>query len=163
MDFTAEEPVILRPGYYSAKQLEKAAGIKIAEGVKKSSKAGCEQKDFAALKYKHYSVNAEMTVFEGEKTAVADRIKSLVKQNEGCKVAIICSDETKMLYGELYTISLGSISDENAIAARLFEVLRELNESDIECIYCETFYTEKLGDAIMNRLLKAADERLVKV
>lgn len=51
---------------------------------------------------------------------------------------------------------VGSRNDEATIAARLFDILREYDTKKIDYIYAECFASDNLGQAIMNRLLKAA-------
>ena len=51
---------------------------------------------------------------------------------------------------------VGSRDDEATIAARLFDLLREYDTKNIDYIYAECFASDNLGQAIMNRLLKAA-------
>jgi len=59
--------------------------------------------------------------------------------------------------------SVGSRKDETSIAAGLYNVLREFDEAHIEYIYSESFDDNSLGQAIMNRLLKAAGYCVVRV
>ena len=47
------------------------------------------------------------------------------------------------------------------IARHLFGILREFDEEDVDCIYSEAFDTPKIGQAIMNRLLKAAGHHII--
>ena len=44
-----------------------------------------------------------------------------------------------------------------------FDILRRFDETDVDVIYSESFETPNLGQAIMNRLLKAAGHRMIKV
>ena len=58
---------------------------------------------------------------------------------------------------------MGERSDEEGIARHLFDILRRFDETDVDVIYSESFETPNLGQAIMNRLLKAAGHRMIKV
>lgn len=49
------------------------------------------------------------------------------------------------------------------IAHNLFGVLREFDELDVDIIYSESFAQKHLGQAIMNRLTKAAGYHILKV
>ena len=44
-----------------------------------------------------------------------------------------------------------------------FEVLRDFDETDVDCIYSESFEEASIGPAIMNRLLKAAGHKVIHV
>jgi len=59
--------------------------------------------------------------------------------------------------------TIGSRKDEASIAAGLYQILREFDELKTEYIYSESFTDNPLGQAIMNRLLKAAGYQIVKL
>ena len=58
-------------------------------------------------------------------------------------------------------ISIGAREDEDAIARHLYGILRKFDDLDVDTIYSESFESEGLGQAIMNRLLKAAGHKVV--
>ena len=78
-------------------------------------------------------------------------------------VGIIATDETKDRYQEGLVVSIGSRREEETIAHHLYEVLREFDQSAVRSIYSEAFYTPRMGQAIMNRLLKAAGHKIIQV
>ena len=47
------------------------------------------------------------------------------------------------------------------MAHHLFEVLRNFDDDRVDLIYSEAFYTPRMGQAIMNRLLKAAGHKII--
>ena len=49
------------------------------------------------------------------------------------------------------------------IAHRLFAVLRELDDAGVEYIYSESFDTPRLGEAIMDRLLRASGNSIHEI
>ena len=59
--------------------------------------------------------------------------------------------------------SVGSRKDEGSIARHLYTILREFDDEGVTKIYSEGFYTAGFGQAIMNRLLKAAGHKVVKL
>ena len=52
---------------------------------------------------------------------------------------------------------------EETIAHHLYEVLRDFDSCNVSAIYSEAFFTPKMGQAIMNRLLKAAGHKIINV
>ena len=58
---------------------------------------------------------------------------------------------------------LGSRQHPETIAAGLYRILREMDDLNCDSIYSESFYDEELGEAIMNRLMKAAGYHRIKV
>ena len=59
--------------------------------------------------------------------------------------------------------SIGSREQEETIAHHLYEVLRDFDSCNVSAIYSEAFFTPKMGQAIMNRLLKAAGHKIINV
>mgnify|MGYP002711497741 CR=1 FL=1 len=78
------------------------------------------------------------------------------KFEKGYKVGIISSAESKDRYRYGEVISIGSRNNEISISKNLYKVLREFDDKQVDYILGETFRSEELGQAIMNRLLKAA-------
>ena len=81
---------------------------------------------------------------------------------EGKKTGIIAADETAPLYRHGIVRSIGSRQDEEEIARHLYGVLRDFDSDGADVIYSEAFYTPRMGQAIMNRLLKAAGHKLIE-
>ena len=67
------------------------------------------------------------------------------------------------LTGGDMVLSIGAREDEDAIARHLYKLLREFDEADVDVIYSESFATPRIGQAIMNRLLKAAGHQVLAV
>lgn len=163
VDFTEEVPVVLRPGYISLSDLSGILGEVrmdpglIDENSKKAPKA-------PGMKYRHYAPKGNLTVVEGEKTAVVSAINELIKRAEAKNVscAVLCAEDSAALY-EGRTYSLGSRQKEGDVASALFDTLRRLDSDKIEVIYSESFYAGNIGAAVMNRLLKAAGHQVLKV
>ena len=75
---------------------------------------------------------------------------------------MIGTDETVSLYHADSVKSVGSRADEEAIAHSLYRILREFDDEGIEVMYSESFSFHGIGQAIMNRLLKAAGHRVIE-
>ena len=85
------------------------------------------------------------------------------KQAQGKKVGVIATDETRNAYEADYVADIGAREDEDAIARHLYRILREFDDRDVDAIYSESFATPRIGQAIMNRLLKAAGHQVIHV
>lgn len=165
IDLTEEKPMILRPGYITPEMLSEVLqeevvidpGIIAADDTRKPKAPG--------MKYKHYAPKAEMIIVDGAQDAVIAKINELTaaKRAEGKKVAVIATDETKERYDAQVILSMGRRSDEDAIAQHLYKILRECDELEVGEIYSECFQTPRIGQAIMNRLLKAAGHTVIRV
>lgn len=165
VDMTTEPPMLLRPGYVTKDMLERVIGeIRIdpalTEGVGKNviPKA-------PGMKYRHYAPKAELTIVEGELSCVTREINRLAKEKcqQGIRVGIIATEETKEEYRDADIRVIGTRQDEETIARNLFAVLREFDELGVEYIFSEGFSEENLGQAIMNRLVKAAGHHIIRL
>jgi len=165
VDLTGEIPIILRPGYITKEMLEKVLGkIEVDAGIvegKESSKAPRAP----GMKYKHYAPQADLTIVEGDEDAVIAKINSITKEkiSEGYKIGIMSTDESFHRYKQGDVRSVGTRSDESTVAKHLYEVLREFDELEVDYIYSEGFSRENVGQAVMNRLIKAAGHTIIKV
>ncbi len=168
LDLTEKIPVILRPGYITKQQLENCIGkVRVDKGIMKTKKeeGAAVVAKAPGMKYRHYAPKGQLTIYEGESSSVISCINQKIaeKMKEGALVGIIATEETKDSYIGGMIRSIGSRYDEEAIAAHLFQILREFDSLHAEYIYSESFTDNRLGHAIMNRLMKAAGYNIEKV
>jgi L-threonylcarbamoyladenylate synthase len=164
VDCTEEIPVILRPGYINQEMIEKIVGkVKMDKGLLITDDT--VRPKAPGMKYRHYAPKAELTIVEGESTQVIHRINELACElrEKGARVGIIGTDETAAFYQADVVKSIGTRKEEESIALHLFGILREFDEADVDYIFSESFRTPQMGQAIMNRLLKAAGHRMIYV
>lgn len=165
IDLTEEVPMILRPGYITPDMLSKVLGKEViidpgiiaADDITKPKAPG--------MKYKHYAPKAQLTLIDGKQEKVVAKINELVteQRKKGQKVAVIATEETKSLYTADVILSIGSRTEEDSIAQHLYAILRECDAWDVDTIYSESFQTPRIGQAIMNRLLKAAGHQVIQL
>lgn len=164
VDLTGQVPMILRPGYITRAMLEEVLGeVSVDPAIFGSLSDGIHPKA-PGMKYKHYAPKGDLTIVEGESAAVIARINALVSEQKavGKKAAVIATDETKAGYCCDIVESIGTRSDEQTIAHNLYDILRRMDEHDVDFIYSESFSSGLLGQAIMNRLLKAAGHQVIE-
>lgn len=164
VDFTEDVPVVLRPGYISLEMLQETLGeVRMDKGlIKPDSKVHPKA---PGMKYRHYAPKADLAIVEGPTERVIAEIekRALAAQENGQTVGIIATDETKSRYSHGIIKSIGSREQEETIAHHLYEVLREFDSCNVSAIYSEAFFTPRMGQAIMNRLLKAAGHKIINV
>lgn len=166
VDVSEEVPVILRPGYITKSMLEDIVGeVKVDPAIVGETPKKNIVAKAPGMKYRHYAPKGDMTIVEGSREDVASKINELAKQkiHEGCKVAIIATDETKEEYKYGIVKSIGSRKTEGSIAAGLYDILRDMDHIGAQYIYAESFSDDRLGGAIMNRMIKAAGHHLIHV
>lgn len=164
IDLTESVPVILRPGYITRKMLSKVLGAVdvdraiLPEGSRIAPKA-------PGMKYRHYAPKAELTIIAGEEEAVVERINELLREAEkkGLRSGVIATDATVKRYRAALVKSAGDRRREEEAARELYRILREFDEEGADVIYSEAFEESGIGQAVMNRLLKAAGHHIEEV
>lgn len=163
VDLSEDIPMILRPGYITGEMLRQVIGdVQVDPGL---IAADSDVRPKApGMKYRHYAPKADLMIVRGEAEAVVAKINELASLSgkEGRKVGIIGTDETVSCYHHGIVKSIGSREDEDSIARHLYGILREYDELDVDCIFSESFATPRIGQAIMNRLLKAAGHQVIE-
>lgn len=167
LDLSGDKPMILRPGGITEENLrEIIPNVSLDFAIIKEDENLIPKSP--GQKYRHYAPKAEMIVFSGEIEKVVEAIIARTKENInlGKKVGIICTDETKDFYKESMSaiiISVGSRVEQETIAHNLFNTLRIFDEENIDIILGEGVEFSDLGVAIMNRMMKAASGKIIKV
>ena len=166
VDLTGESPMILRPGCITKGMLRNVINnVEYDPAIlSKNTDANLIPKA-PGMKYRHYAPEGDLTIFEGEINLVIQAINNKAKENcdHGNSVGVIATEETKSFYQYGTIKTIGSRKEEASIAAGLYGILREFDELHMQYIYSESFADNSLGQAIMNRLLKAAGYHVVKV
>lgn len=164
VDLSTGVPTILRPGYINKAMLEEVIGKVEVDPTLLS--ADCRQRPKApGMRYKHYAPKADMVIVEGEEEKVISYINDRICEElkKGNCPGVIASDETVHRYCGGTVKSMGSRQDELSISRHLYAVLREFDEQQVSCIFSEAFETPNLGQAIMNRMVKAAGHQIIQV
>lgn len=117
------------------------------------------------MKYKHYAPRADFTMFNGKTEKVVARINEISEKyiKDGYRVGIIACEETKDKYKSGEIVSIGTRADELSISRNLYKVLRDFDDMQVDYILGETFIGARMGQAIMNRMLKAAGYKVEEV
>ncbi len=167
VDLTAPVPVILRPGYITKAMLQEVLGEVLVDRAIMESDSKRPPRA-PGMKYRHYAPKGELTILSGRQESVVGEInrRTKQKQEKGEKVGVIGTEGTVADYLADSVKCAGDRKDEEAIAKALYRILREFDEEGVTVIYSECFGDtagDGLGQAIMNRLLKAAGHRLEDV
>ena len=165
IDLTEEIPMVLRPGYITPEMLSEVLGEEVIMDPGIIAADDTTKPKAPGMKYKHYAPKADMVIVDGEKEKVVEKISALLHESktQGLKAAVIATDETKSLYEADVVLSIGTREEEDSIARHMYKILRDCDKLDVEVIYSESFKTPRIGQAIMNRLLKAAGHQVIHV
>lgn len=164
LDLTSAVPVILRPGGVTYEQLKEVLGdVTIDPSVLGEKLPRDRVPRSPGMKYRHYAPASPVILFEGEprkiKTAITERAQTLLAQGE--KVGILTTTEQARGYPtQAKILKLGTRENPTTAAANLFSRLREFDQLQVDVILAEGLETTGIGLAIMNRLRRAAGEKV---
>lgn len=179
VDLSEDCPTLLRPGAITIEDLEEVLGEKVAIDptlLGKSMAEGFIPKA-PGMKYRHYAPKAEMILFKKKeeeenslRSGQEDIAKSILsygaKELSDCperKIWILCGEDTASLYegDSRFTVQiLGRREEPLSMTHNLFRLLRQADEEGVELILGECYSEEGVGFALMNRLKKAAGQRI---
>lgn len=162
VDLNQDPPMILRPGGLTREKLEQVIGpvaVDRGRGQNQTPRS-------PGMKYKHYAPKAEVyIVSEGDESRGKKFTEVFQKlTNKGQRVALLVSGETYRELGDLnpcYLEILGSRQDLSWVAHRLFSAFRQSDLHGAEVILIEEFPDQNLGVAVMNRIRKAAANKVI--
>jgi L-threonylcarbamoyladenylate synthase len=153
IDCTNSIPIILRPGGITKEQIEQAAGsVMVDPGLAVKT----ETPKAPGMKYRHYSPEVPLWIVTGVKQNIKQTIDQL--QAEGKRVGLM---GTAQMIDGLHahsTISLGETMEQ--VATNLYDALRTFKREDVDVIVCQSFSERGIGQAVMNRLTKAASNHI---
>lgn len=164
VDLTVETPEILRPGYITGEMLKKVLG-KVETDITVFDNQSGQVPKAPGMKYRHYAPRGELTIVSGEASRVVAHVNEQLEKAKkaGKKTGVIATDETAAFYQADVVKSAGKRSDELTVARRLYTILREFDDEAVELMYSEAFEKAGIGQAVMNRLLKAAGHQVTEV
>lgn len=145
---------ILRPGGITRKMIGDLIGDSFQ--VKTINQVEVENPKSPGMKYKHYAPHTPLWIFKN------NNLKQLLDQNNinNKKTLVILTNETLGQIDEVSILAkilnMGSIDNLEYIAHNLFNLLREADQKEFELILIEEVPDKDIGEAVMNRLKKAA-------
>jgi L-threonylcarbamoyladenylate synthase len=157
IDCTEEIPVILRPGGVTREQLEAVIGKVKLDPALKSIEVSPKS---PGMKYQHYAPNAPLYIVSGSHAFLQCLVDE--KRGQGMKVGILTTEDAKGDFQADVVLACGQREKLETVASSLYETLRAFNETDIDIIFSEQFPEQGVGQAIMNRLNKAAGHRIIR-
>lgn len=163
IDLTEEIPVILRPGYVTQAMLQEVLGEVCLDPTMLDGDVSQAPKA-PGMKYKHYAPQGELAIVTGDPVAVSEKIKQLLLEDarSGRKTGVIVSHQDEHLYKADSVKVTGDREDMAAVARSLFRILREFDEEQVQRMYVQAFPQDGIGQAVMNRMLKAAGHKIIE-
>lgn len=120
------------------------------------------------MKYTHYSPDAPLYILSGNDEKIIDFIKKEIKSNNK-KTGFLCFDEILEKFKDfkdnknIIIISLGERNNLGEQAKNLFGSLNKFNGLCVDIIYSTEPARIEIGEAIYNRLIKAAGGKVINL
>ena len=191
VDLSEGIPTILRPGFITVKMLENIIGEVRIDPALENPDSSLRPKA-PGMRYTHYAPKGELTIVESSEesggelyddyrlmdeipapseisepaaASVINAINDIASNAliDGHRVAILTTEEHEDCFEAGYVITVGSAAKGETVAARLYAALRECDTYGADIILSEAFAGTDLSSAIMNRLIRAAGHRVIKV
>lgn len=152
IDCTTDIPTILRPGGITKEAIEQVIGEVNDDPALKDVSIAPKS---PGQKYLHYAPNAPLFLVSPNEENITSLIAEQKRVNK--KIGVLTTDEHVDKWEQAdVIISCGTRRDLTTVAQNLYDRLRQFDEVDVDIIFAETYPQEGIGQAIMNRLEKAA-------
>jgi len=157
IDCTVDPPMILRPGAVTREAMEAVIG---PIGVVDSGRDAEDTPKAPGMKYTHYAPRAPMTIVKGSEAFFRSIIQEA--REKGQIVGVLVTEEHAAIYEADVILTCGTSEDISSVAKGLYDALRGFDRFDVDVIYSESFAETGVGEAVMNRLLKASGYRVIE-
>lgn len=159
VDMTGAVPMILRPGGITKEDITEVLGECCYDPaiIKDNDKIIPKS---PGQKYRHYSPKAKVILYKGKIENIVKKINEDYDKFtlQGMKTGIMSTVQTERYYNEKITLCVGDRTNLLSISSNLFKGLRDFDHMGVDIILAETVDENGLGEAILNRLGKAASE-----
>ena len=156
VDVTGDRPVILRPGSVTQEDIELVTKLQVVGGIVSGGNAPRSP----GTKYKHYSPKAPLTILVGNSANIADYITDEAKTPS--IIGALVMPATFELLDESPKIIISGPQVE-LFAQNLYANLRAFDNLGVDRIFAECTPLDGIGFAVMDRMQKAAEGRLIIV
>ena len=154
----SDVPTILRPGGITPEQLKSVLGeVAVADAVLHELKPG-QTAESPGMKYKHYAPKANLILIKSSDDSYID----FVNERACDEVGALCYDEdiNKL---NVKCVSYGKKDDYAMQAGKLFDALRQLDDTDLKTVYGRCPETAGLAMAVYNRLIRSAGFEVIEL
>lgn len=148
---TDSSVTILRPGGITTEQIEAIVPV---NKQRSSDGANAVTPESPGMKYTHYAPSAPMLLKSGNVYDVQSVVDKARKN--GKRVGVLTTEENEHHYQADVILACGKREELETVAANLYATLRQFDRCNVDLIVSETFPHAGIGEAVMNRLAKAA-------
>jgi translation factor SUA5 len=163
VDLTVNPPMLLRPGGVTITALRQVLP-ELTFAPRYVATDG-EALPAPGMLLRHYAPNAPLTVVAGDHAAALARIRTEAQAaiNAGLHVGVLAFDEDAPALTDLPVriVQLGPAANPEVVAQRLFAALRAIEQTGVDLILARDPGQEGLSLAIRDRLVRAAEGRII--
>jgi L-threonylcarbamoyladenylate synthase len=163
LDLTSAQPTLLRPGGISIEALRQY--IPELSFTPRYIEHDSAVSASPGMLLKHYSPRAELLLFAGAPRRALARMRqaALAAIKRGERVGVMLPNEEIGTFADLAVviIPLGPRADMHQIGRRIFASMRELDKQGVERILVRGVERAGIGLAIWDRLVRAAEGRVI--
>jgi L-threonylcarbamoyladenylate synthase len=170
LDLTESPPIIRRPGGVSREQI---AAVIPDVRIRSQMMTDARAQPAPGQLLRHYAPRAQTTLYVGAVESVSARVASDVRTAvaAGIRVGVLAPEEDLMALaprlaavgsgGRVVTMRCGSRTDRFQAAHDLFDVLRALDDEQVDVIFAVAPAGNGINTAIIDRLTRASEGRVV--
>ena len=152
-------PTILRPGYITDEDIKKVCGkVKLSDNLFKKID-NSEKVESPGMKYRHYAPKTKCILVEKSDKQI-EKINNIIQKNNNVCVVGFCEDKNKI--NSIKYIDVGSKYNLEEIARNIFSALRKVDLQNSDLVIIEGVDKKGLGLSIMNRLVRACENNVIK-
>lgn len=156
---------ILRPGMISAEDVRKIGlRVKLDKHIFEDVKDN-EKVESPGMKHRHYAPNTQTILLEynEEDKVMTNKVKEFKENNKEKKIGVICFNEHEKTYKDMgiMCITIGSKNNLMEISRNVFSFLRKVDDMNLDICIIEGVKKEYIGTAIMNRLIRACEYKIL--
>lgn len=162
IDVSGDVPRLLRPGGIALEQLQPLLpDLYYEPQMTRPEDAAASPGTLA----KHYAPRAEMRLYSGEAAAMIDAMEAACRDllAEGKRVGVLLPDQEagRFMDERVAVATMGDTPEQ--IGANLYRAMRQLDDAGVDVILAHGFTRAGLGLAIWDRLLRAAEGKVIEV
>ncbi|MBL8155401.1 MAG: threonylcarbamoyl-AMP synthase [Anaerolineae bacterium] len=162
VDLTGDPPVVLRPGGIPLEDLRTLLpALQVQVRLLREDEDGILA---PGMLYKHYSPRAPLLLFDGPHQSVVEAMRRTVldMHSRGKAVGLLIASGERSSFDDLPALLFDMGGDLAAISSQLFEGMRSLDRQGVDAILVHGYDRVGLGLALWDRLLRAAEGRVIE-
>jgi L-threonylcarbamoyladenylate synthase len=162
---------ILRPGGVTAQQIQAALPAHVSVTIADSHTEAEATPRAPGMKYAHYAPKGKVTVIHSKTSELTASYITEQSKQSAERIGILTYEEhlpffeplLRSIDAPITIVTCGTYSEPATVAKNLYAALRQFDELGATRIYAEAYPSNDggLGQAVMNRLLKAANDDIV--